>query len=122
MVPLLSQLKLTNDQQEQLNLLLSGEILITAALPRLEKLQDKIEFHYPSIKVSTENGRIQLTGEIKHIPFIQHSGHVLLPIKNNSGGYSIALLKTSLEGVTVLAEESVDLGKSQGTILLIMFG
>ncbi|MBS4214901.1 acyl-CoA dehydrogenase family protein [Neobacillus rhizophilus] len=118
-VPLLSQLNLSSVQQQQLDLLLSGESLITTALPRLAKSKNGIDFNWPSIKIANrESSRIQLTGEIKHIPFIQHADYCLLPVSDSSGGVSLALLNTRLEGVTVSAEESVELAKPQGTIQL----
>lgn len=118
-VPLISQLKLTNQQQNLLNMVISGEKLITSALPKLEKAQNKIEFKWPEINIlNEESGRIQLTGEIKHVQFLQHSDVVLVPFNSNLGRISAALLNTEIEGVDVISEQSIDLSKPQGTLVL----
>jgi acyl-CoA dehydrogenase len=118
-VPLLSQLKLTDPQQELLNLLISGDKLMTAILPQLEKSQNIVDFDLPDIKIkNAESGRIQITGKIKHVPFIQHSDVLLLPFKSNLGGISVALISTDLDGVMIIPEQSADLSKPQGTVLL----
>ena len=118
-VPLLSQMKLTNQQQDLLNIVISGEKLITSALPKLEKSQNKIEFIWPEIKILNEEfDRIQLSGEIKHVQFLQHSDVILLPLKGKFGHTSAILLNAKNEGVNIISEQSADLSKPQGTLVL----
>jgi alkylation response protein AidB-like acyl-CoA dehydrogenase len=118
-VPLLSQLKLTNKQQELLEMVISGEKLITSALPKLERSQNKVGFNWPGINIlNEENGKIQLTGEIRHIQFLQHTEVILVPFKNNVGGISAVLINTRNDGINIIPEQSADLSKPQGTLVL----
>ncbi|MDM5225829.1 acyl-CoA dehydrogenase family protein [Cytobacillus sp. NJ13] len=118
-VPFLSRLNLTDTQRNLLIQFISGEKLITAALPKFEKSKNIIEFNWPEIDIlKEESGRIQFSGKIKHIQFIQHADAVLLPFVNKSKGISVALLNTELNGVKVISDNSVDLSKPQGTLEL----
>ncbi|WP_415802961.1 acyl-CoA dehydrogenase family protein [Cytobacillus oceanisediminis] len=118
-VPLLSQLKLTNQHQELLNMVISGEKLITTALPKLEKSQTKVEFNWPEINIlNEESDKIHLTGEIKHIQFLQHTEVILVPFKNNGGRISAVLINIKNDGVNIIPEQSTDLSKPQGTLVL----
>lgn len=118
-VPLLSQMELTDNQKTLLNLIMTGGRIITAGLPRFEKGTNGIEFQFPDIQiVKEERDRVQIRGEIKHVPFLQHSDAMLLPIENGLGGIAIALVSSEQDGVKIIAEQSVDLSKPQGTIVL----
>jgi acyl-CoA dehydrogenase len=118
-VPFLTQVGLTNNQKELLSLIVSGEKLITAVLPRTENGKNGMEFNGSDIKImKEESDRIQVKGEIQHVPFVQHSDTFLLPIKSVFGGISVALINTDHDGVMIVPEQSHDLSKPQGTIVL----
>ncbi len=118
-VPFLSQSTLTTTQTELLNNVVSGEQLITAVLPRIEKQNNRFNLIWPSIKImEEENGCLLINGELDHILFAQHSKLLLLPIEDSNGKISVCLINTDREGITIVPQESVDLSKPQGKVVL----
>lgn len=117
-VPLLSQLELNENQQKILNDVLIGEKLIATALPHFDRTSDGIELIWPNVELTTEGIDLKLKGKIKHVQFVQHADYLLLPFTNKLGKLSVTLIDLKEPNIRVNADDSADLTRPQGSVLL----
>lgn len=116
-IPLISQLSLSQRQQTQLDQVGAGEALITAALPRFEYRSEGLQCHWNDLHVSADEAdRIQLKGKLTGVPFAQHANFLLVPIENPTGGIVTVLLDLNSRKLNITDEKSLDLSRPQGSI------
>ncbi|WP_085993076.1 acyl-CoA dehydrogenase family protein [Oceanobacillus senegalensis] len=113
-VPLLSKLNLNKTLDKVVEKVKSGELILTSALPRFERTSTGIELIWPRIDVNTQT----IKGEIKQVQFAQHADYLFLPFINEIGHLTVALLNLENPNITIVPNESIDLSKPQGTILI----
>ncbi|MDQ0269676.1 acyl-CoA dehydrogenase family protein [Cytobacillus purgationiresistens] len=117
-VPLLSQLTLSEKQNELLLDIIAGEKLATAILPSLTDQGGTVKFNWPELINSNEEGKVTLTGSYSQLQFLQNSDVVFIPFTNNEDQLSVAIVNTSVNGVKITSQKSVDLSKPQGLLEL----
>ncbi|WP_433957959.1 acyl-CoA dehydrogenase family protein [Cytobacillus horneckiae] len=115
-VPLMSQLPLTDNQKSVLEAIIGGEAVAAAVLPKLVK-RDETYFQYPEVELKKVKQHYEISGSYQHLQFLQNADYIILPIEDNDQSF-VALISTKQENVIISAEESVDLSKPQGTLVL----
>lgn len=115
-VPLMSQLPLSDNQKSVLEAIIGGEAVAAAVLPKLVK-RDETYFQYPEVELKKVKQHYEISGSYEHLQFLQNADYIILPIEDNDQTF-VALISTKQDNVIISAEKSVDLSKPQGTLVL----